>query len=130
MRETVDQGLGVLQAQQGQGGLPAIDPSLSKQTPVPYAAELPAADPNVAGELQQEAQEADRQEQEVIGQAGQSAAPPSSDGPATIHLGQSIAEVVALIGDPARIADLGQKKTYFYKDMKIIFVDGRVSDVQ
>ena len=24
----------------------------------------------------------------------------------------------------------GQKKTYFYKDMKVIFVDGRVSDVQ
>ena len=34
------------------------------------------------------------------------------------------------MGNPTRIADLGQKKTYFYKDMKVIFVDGKVSDVQ
>jgi hypothetical protein len=34
------------------------------------------------------------------------------------------------MGNPSRIADLGQKKTYFYQDMKVIFVDGRVSDVQ
>ena len=48
----------------------------------------------------------------------------------TIEIGQSIADVVARMGQPARVADLGQKKTYFYKDMKVIFVDGRVSDVQ
>jgi hypothetical protein len=34
------------------------------------------------------------------------------------------------MGNPVRIADLGQKKTYFYKDMKIVFVDGKVNDVQ
>ena len=93
-------------------------------------AELPPAESNVAGELQQEAQGADRQEQDALGQAAQVAATPNSAAPVTIQIGQTIADVVALIGNPTRIADLGQKKTYFYKDMKIIFVDGKVNDVQ
>jgi hypothetical protein len=130
MRETLDQGLGELQARQGQGGLPTIDASLRTQTSAPYAADLPPAEPNVASELSQQAQEADQQEQAVLGQAGQDAAPPASAAPTTIGLGQTIEEVVALMGAPTRIADLGQKKTYFYKDMKVIFVDGKVSDVQ
>jgi hypothetical protein len=130
MRETLDQGLGELQAHQGQGGLPAIDASLRSTTPAPYAADLPPAEPNVASELTQQAQDAQRQEQDVLGQAGQVAAPPASGAPPTIGLGQTIEEVVAVMGNPVRIADLGQKKTYFYKDMKVIFVDGKVSDVQ
>ena len=95
------------------------------------SAVAPSSPPaNVASELNQQVQEADRQEQAVLGQAGQDAAPPASDAPTTIELGQTIEEVVALMGNPTRIADLGQKKTYFYKDMKVIFVDGKVSDVQ
>jgi hypothetical protein len=34
------------------------------------------------------------------------------------------------MGAPARKAEVGQKTIYFYKDMKIVFVDGKVSDVQ
>ena len=103
---------------------------MRSSTPAPYAADLPPAETNVADELKQQAQEADRQEQDVLGQAGQNAPPASSSGPITIQIGQSIQDVVALMGQPARMADLGQKKTYFYKDMKVIFVNGRVSDVQ
>jgi len=58
------------------------------------------------------------------------AAPPTSAASVTVGLGQTSSEVVARIGDPVRIADLGQKTMYFYKDMKVIFVDGKVSDVQ
>jgi hypothetical protein len=130
MRETVDQGLGELQTRQGQGGLPTIEVAMRAQTAAPYAADLPPAEPNAANELRQQAQEADRQEQDVLGQAGPIAAPPTSAGPVTIEMGQSIADVVARMGNPVRIADLGQKKTYFYKDMKIVFVDGKVNDVQ
>ena len=130
MRETVDQGLGELQTRQGQGGLPTIEVAMRAQTAAPYAADLPPAEPNAANELRQQAQEADRQEQDVLGQAGPIAAPPTSAGPVTIEMGQSIADVVARMGNPVRIADLGQKKTYYYKDMKVIFVDGKVSDVQ
>src|SRR5450759_4193288 len=117
MRETVDQGLGELQTRQGQGGLPTIEVAMRSQTAAPYAADLPPAEPNAANELRQQAQEADRQEQDVLGQAGPIAAPPTSAGPVTIEMGQSIADVVARMGNPVRIADLGQKKTYYYKDM-------------
>ena len=125
MRATLDQGLGELQADQGKGGLPPIDASLQAQTPAPYAADLPAAETDAAAQLTQQAQQATQQEQDVLGQAGQAGAATP-----TVQLGQTIAEVVAQLGNPSRIADLGQKKTYFYQDMKVIFTDGRVSDVQ
>jgi len=48
----------------------------------------------------------------------------------TISLGQTIEQVVALLGKPLQIADLGSKKIYKFKDMKITFVNGRVTDVQ
>jgi hypothetical protein len=130
MRETMDQGLGEMQTRQGQGGLPTIEVAMRSQTAAPYAADLPPAEANAADELRQQAQEANRQEQDVLGQAGQGAPPSGSAGPVTIEIGQSIADVVARMGQPARVADLGQKKTYFYKDMKVVFVNGRVSDVQ
>ncbi len=130
MRETLDTGLGELQAKQGQSGLPAIDAGMRAQTAAPYAADLPPAETNVADELRQQSQEADRQEQDVLRQAEPPAASSASAGPVTIQIGQTIDEVVARMGRPTRIADLGQKKTYFYKDMKVIFIDGRVSDVE
>ncbi len=48
----------------------------------------------------------------------------------TIAIGQTIAQVVAILGQPQQIIDLGSKKTYKYKDLKVIFVNGKVSDVQ
>jgi hypothetical protein len=127
MRAMIDQGIGDLQSQQGQGGLPPIEASLRTETPAPYAAEVPPAE-NVSGEIQQQVQYADQQEKQVLDQAassdGASAAPP------TIRLGQSVSEVVQLIGNPGKIIDLGQTKTYVYSDMKVVFTDGRVTDVQ
>jgi hypothetical protein len=55
---------------------------------------------------------------------------PSPAGPVTISLGQTIAEVEAINGKPDKVVDLGAKKIYMYKDMKITFTDGKVSDVQ
>lgn len=48
----------------------------------------------------------------------------------TVELGQSIAQVEKVFGKPTAIAKLGNKIIYTYKDMKIIFIDGKVSDVQ
>lgn len=55
---------------------------------------------------------------------------PSPAGPVTISLGQTIAEVETINGKPDKIIDLGAKKIYVYKDLKITFTDGKVSDVQ
>lgn len=48
----------------------------------------------------------------------------------TISLGQTPEQVEAIIGKPDKIVNLGPKVTYIYKDMKVIFQDGKVSDVQ
>jgi hypothetical protein len=50
--------------------------------------------------------------------------------PQTIQLGQSTGEVQAALGKPEKIVNLGPKQLYVYKDLKITFVNGKVSDVQ
>jgi hypothetical protein len=55
-------------------------------------------------------------------------APPAQ--PKTIALGQTKDQVVAIFGQPTRIANLGSKEIDYYPDMKVTFVKGKVSDVQ
>jgi hypothetical protein len=52
--------------------------------------------------------------------------------PATLSLGLTIDQVVAILGQPATVADLGTKKIYTYKspNMKVTFVNGKVTDMQ
>jgi hypothetical protein len=120
MQATIDQGLQELQAQGGQGGLPMPPPASTGTVNAPFASQV-QADPAVTAELNQAAQDAGRAEQDVVNQ---------SAAPATISLGQTIADVVAILGQPQQIVDLGSKKIYVYKNLKITFVDGRVTDVQ
>jgi hypothetical protein len=126
MRATIDQGLADFQAMHGQSGLPALPPSDTGVVNASFAASV-APDANVATELTQVAQEAGRSEQDVVNQAN---ATGGSNGPVTISFGQTIEEVVAILSQPEKVVDLGAKKIYVYKDMKITFTDGRVSDVQ
>lgn len=51
-------------------------------------------------------------------------------GTPTVARGQSTAQVAAILGAPKQIIDLGSKQIYKYPDMKVVFVDGKVSDVQ
>jgi hypothetical protein len=62
--------------------------------------------------------------------AQQQPPPPPQQEPVKIGLGQTTDQVVAGLGQPDKVVDLGRKKIYIYKDLKITFVDGRVSDVQ
>ena len=48
----------------------------------------------------------------------------------TISLGQTPEQVEATLGKPDKIVNLGPKLTYIYKDMKVVFQDGKVADVQ
>ncbi len=50
--------------------------------------------------------------------------------PKTIAWGQTPDQVVAILGQPQKIVNLGAKQMYFYPDMKVIFTNGKVSDVQ
>jgi len=46
----------------------------------------------------------------------------------TIRSGQSPEEVVAILGAPGKIFILGAKTIFVYRDIKVIFVDGKVAD--
>jgi hypothetical protein len=59
--------------------------------------------------------------------------PPADEPPAppkTISLGQTKDQVTANFGQPEKIVKLGTKEIYYYKDLKVTFVAGKVSDVQ
>jgi hypothetical protein len=121
MQATIDRGLSDLQTKQGQGGLPAPPQGSSGTIDSPYAQEA-QPDSNVASELSSVSQEADRAEQQLVSQAGEN--------PPTLSLGMTLEDVKAIQGEPQKIVDLGAKKIYVYKDLKITFSDGKVSDIQ
>jgi hypothetical protein len=60
--------------------------------------------------------------------------PPPVDEPAappkTVDLGMTKDQVIANFGQPEKTAKVGTKEIYFYKDLKVTFVNGKVSDVQ
>lgn len=60
--------------------------------------------------------------------------PPPADepppAPKTISLGQTKDVVIANFGQPDKIAEVGTKEIYYYKDLKVTFVKGKVSDVE
>jgi hypothetical protein len=135
MRETIDQGLQELQTKQGTNGLPALPPSAAgAPVEVAMVKDAPPPDPNGAALINQQLADSDQAEKDVVAQAQQegtsTAASASNAPPVTIELGQTIDQVTAALGTPVKEADLGAKKIYTYKDMKIIFIDGKVSDVE
>ena len=50
--------------------------------------------------------------------------------PPPLSIGESSSQVLQAYGMPAKIVDLGKKKTFFYKDIKVIFTDDKISDMQ
>lgn len=80
------------------------------------------------GQQQQQGQDAGQNAQAQQQAPQQPAQPPQP--PPTIQLGQTPDEVTNALGQPEKIVNLGAKQIYYYKDMKITFVKGKVSDVQ
>lgn len=48
----------------------------------------------------------------------------------TIALGQTEDEVVGILGAPQKKVSLGTKEIFYYPDMKVVFIGGKVADVQ
>jgi hypothetical protein len=135
MRETLDLGLADLQSHQGQGSLPAEPPSgKAAPTQAAFVRSAPAQDPNAAAQINQQAQEADKLEQETLGQLAAlkrtQASATAPHPPPTISRGQTVEEVTAALGAPSKVVDLGTKKIYVYDDIRVTFTDNKVSDVQ
>jgi hypothetical protein len=95
----------------GQAAAPASAPAASPAASAPAAAPAPAAAlPDIPPP------------------------PPPADEPAappkTIAVGQTPEQVTAAMGQPEKIVKLAKKEIYYYKDLKVIFTAGKVSDVQ
>jgi len=56
--------------------------------------------------------------------------PPADAPPPTVAVGQTVLQVTAAFGQPTRIAEVGTKEIYYYKDMKVTFTSGKVSNVE
>jgi hypothetical protein len=56
--------------------------------------------------------------------------PPTDVPPPTIAIGQTKDQVTAAFGQPVRLAKLGAKEIFYYKDMKVTFTNGKVSNVE
>jgi hypothetical protein len=134
MRESIDQGLGELQSRQGTGGLPTVPVAARTQpVPAPYAAAAPSPEANLGPLIQQQVQQGEQAESEVTSEAvmgsGASASAMQAS-PPTVELGQTTDQVQEALGAPMRVALLGSKTIYYYDNMKVIFKDGKVSDVE
>ncbi len=133
MRETIDQGLVELQSKQGTGGLPAL-PAAAVTAPVEtsFAATAPQPDAQIAAELRQQAQDADNTEQDTLREASVqgTGAVITPAAPSAIALGQTPEQVKAILGTPVTVVDLGEKQIYVYKNLKVTFTAGKLSDVQ
>jgi hypothetical protein len=136
MRQTIDQGMQELLQKEGKGGLPQA-PASAQAAPVESAMAASAPPPppenEVAAEINQESRQADVVEKDAATEADRSAPVETAAAPAqpqSISVGQSIEEVTGALGQPSRIADIGTKKIYLYKDLKVTFVNGKVTDIQ
>src|SRR5215472_810026 len=133
MMATVDRGLGEMQAKQGQGGIPPLPPGSTGTIDSPYAAEA-QPDPDAAGELEGVIQEADQAERQAINQATPASTKLaiSTTGPAQPALmpGLSIDQAKTIQGEPAKIVEVGNRKIYVYKDLKLTFTNGRLTDIE
>lgn len=50
--------------------------------------------------------------------------------PQTVQLGMTTDQVQSVLGKPDKIFNVGAKQIYVYKDVKVTFLNGKVSDVQ
>jgi hypothetical protein len=90
---------------------------------------LAAPDPNAPQQDQNQQQASGQQQQGGDQQQAQQPQQPAAP-PASIQLGQTVDQVQGAFGPPEKIVNLGTKQIYVYKDLKVTFVNGKVTDVQ
>jgi hypothetical protein len=87
---------------------------------------LSLADPDESAE----APAADGSVPPQVADAGLADNSDSSAAPASITWGETPDQMVATLGNPTGVIDLGLRKIYVYNDMKVTFIAGRLSDVR
>jgi hypothetical protein len=142
MREQVDESLAELQKKGGSGGLPALPrDAVGKGASAGFAAGAPPPDAQAGVQISAQYSDANAAEKDVSQNV---AADASADqggggggyggGTARINIQPgvtTIEQVVAQLGQPSKIIDLGPRKIFIYPDVgKITFFGGRVISVQ
>ncbi len=79
---------------------------------------------------QQQGQDQGQQQGQAQGQQQQQQPAQPPPPPASVQLGQTTDQVIAALGQPDKIVTLGTKQIYVYKDLKVTFVNGKVTDAQ
>jgi hypothetical protein len=127
LQATIDQGLDKLQSDQGKGGLPVLPPRAQGTVNASFTNDI-SPDEAALNDLDLAVKDANRAEKDMINQGGEE--PAAGGGDATISLGMTPAQVERSMGRPKNTVDLGAKKIYVYPNLKVTFLNGRVSDVQ
>jgi hypothetical protein len=128
MMATVDRGLGEMQAKQGQDGIPSLPPESTGTIDSPYAAEA-QPDENAAGELDRVIQDTDRAERKAIEASTRLTFSTAVLQPA-LTLGLSIDQAKAIQGEPEKVLEVFSRKILVYKDLRITFTNGRLTDIE
>jgi len=111
------------------GATPSPDQVLSTVGEVLKVQQDDSASAGDQGNQQQGAAAGDaNQQQQPAADQAPAAPPPPPAPPATVQLGQTTDEVIAILGQPDKIINLGTKQIYVYKDLKVTFIKGKVTD--
>ena len=70
------------------------------------------------------------QQQQAVQPPAQQPEQAQQSEPQTVQMGMTTDEVQSALGKPEKIFNLGSKQIYVYKDVKVTFLNGKVSDVQ
>jgi hypothetical protein len=122
MRETIRQGMSVLQSSNGSDGLPVPPaPARAPAVEAPFAPIAPPPDPNVDSQIAQQVREADAAEREAGIQ-------PAAGRP--FKPGDTIEQIKAFLGEPiAPPLDRGNGITvYQFPYLQVTFKDGKLID--
>ena len=129
LQATMDQGLDQLQKRQGQGGLPAAPPQAIGVVNAPYTNDL-HPDAGAESQLDQAIKEAEQSEHGGGEQAPPAPAYDRAPSGGSIQRGMSMDAVRDNLGSPLNTVDLGAKQIFIYRNLKVIFLNGQVLDVQ
>jgi hypothetical protein len=102
------------------GSTPDPDQMLSTVAEVFKVQQDDSAKADDSGNQQQGAAAGDANQQQPAAQAA----------PATVQIGQTPDDVIGILGQPEKIVNLGAKQIYVYKDLKVTFMNGKVTDAQ
>jgi len=106
------------------GSLAAADPGMIEDT---IAQVFTIDDGGNGNQQQNQDQNAQQQDQQQQPPPQQQAPPPE---PTSIQMGMTVDQVESALGQPDKKVSIGAKLIYVYKDLKVTFTNGKVTDAQ